>query len=55
MGGSVAAMSIASLSTASSNRWLASFREGSMMDDGKSILSEMSSDLNALDLAGGPL
>ena len=32
----------------SSSRWLANLRE---MDDGKSYLSEMSSDLHALDLA----
>ena len=42
-------MSIMSLgSENSSSRWLANLKE---MDDGKSYLSEMSSDLNALDLA----
>jgi hypothetical protein len=52
------AMSIASLSSASSNQWLAGMRDShmsddgrSIVDDGRSILSEMSSDLNALDLA----
>lgn len=45
------AMSIATMSTASSNQWLAGMRDSALMDDGRSILSEMSSDLNALDLA----
>jgi hypothetical protein len=55
-------MSIATLSTASYNQWLAGMRDSrpdshmmdddrSILDDGRSILSEMSSDLNALDLA----
>ena len=48
------AMSIASQSSASSNQLLASFRDSALMDDGRSILSEMSSDLNALDLAARP-
>lgn len=48
-GMSVSMMSIGS--DASSTRWLASMKDAGMMDDGRSILSEMSSDLNALDLA----
>lgn len=46
------AMSIASMSTASTTRWLASMKNTSMVvDDGRSVLSEMSADLHALDLA----
>jgi hypothetical protein len=47
---SVSMMSLGS--TASSTQWLAAMRD-SAMDDGQSILSGMSSDLNALDLAAG--
>jgi hypothetical protein len=46
------AMSIASRSTVSSNRWLQGLKDSAMHDDGRSVLSEMSSDLHALDLAG---
>lgn len=45
------AMSVTSLSTASSARWLAGLKDTTMGDDGRSVLSEMSSDLHALDLA----
>lgn len=45
------AMSIASMSTASSTRWLAGLKDTTMGDDGRSVLSEMSSELHALDLA----
>jgi len=45
------AMSIASFSTASSSRWLAGLKDTAMIEDGRSVLSEMSSDLHALDLA----
>ena len=48
---SSSAMSIASMSTASSLRWLASIRDTAMGDDGRSVLSEMSAELRALDLA----
>lgn len=44
------AMSVTSMSTASSNRWLHGMNEPHM-DDGRSVLSEMSADLLALDLA----
>ena len=48
---SSSAMSIASMSTASSLRWLASIKDTAMGDDGRSVLSEMSADMLALDLA----
>jgi hypothetical protein len=44
-------MSIASTSTASTARWLTSMRDTTMTDDGRSVLSEMSAELYALDLA----
>ncbi len=44
-------MSITSMSTASSGRWLAGLKDSNMGDDGRSVLSEMSADLHALDLA----
>jgi hypothetical protein len=47
------AMSIASMSTASSNRWLAGMRDSTVTtgDDGRSVHSEMSTEMHALDLA----
>ena len=45
------AMSIASFSTASSSRWLAGLKDAAMVEDGRSVLSEMSTELHALDLA----
>ena len=43
-------MSIASMSTASSHRWMHGMNDMAM-DDGHSVLSQMSADLHALDLA----
>eukprot|EP00934_Nitzschia_sp_Nitz4_P007855 Nitzschia sp. Nitz4//scaffold337_size18511//2857//4623//NITZ4_008779-RA/size18511-processed-gene-0.7-mRNA-1//-1//CDS//3329548307//7845//frame0 len=45
------AMSVTSMSTASSARWLAGLKDTTMGDDNRSVLSEMSSELHALDLA----
>lgn len=45
------AMSIASMSTGSSGRWLAGMKDTAMGDDGRSVFTEMSADLHALDLA----
>ena len=47
--GRMSMMSLASEN--SSSRWLSTMKEAALMDDGKSYLSEMSSDLHALDLA----
>mmetsp|Transcript_85647 Transcript_85647/g.238351 ORF Transcript_85647/g.238351 Transcript_85647/m.238351 type:complete len:128 (-) Transcript_85647:84-467(-) len=44
------AMSITSMSTASSARWVAGLKD-SGGDDGRSVLTDMSSELHALDLA----
>jgi len=45
------AMSIASASSNSSERWLASLRDAVMADDTRTVTSEMSASLSALDLA----
>lgn len=45
------AMSVTSMSATSSARWPAGLKDTPMGDDGRSVLSEMSSELHALDLA----
>lgn len=48
----LSAMSVASMSTANSSRWMYAMNNEAPMDDGRSVFSEMSADLHALDLAG---